>query len=154
GSRRELWPFHTDVRASEVHRCVSLTTNLSKYLHEIPTHRISKRHMRHNTTAKKSANPTTGAVDKLIGNHHMPRFNSFSDATNRADGNQVLHPKLFHAVDISTEIQFRRKNTVSTPVPRQEGHTDSVQFTHKISIRRHAKGSIHRHPFPALNLTH
>ena len=50
------------------------------------------------------------------------------ERTDGGDGDDPLHAKFFHGEDVSAEVQFAGKETMTAAVACQEGHMPPFQF--------------------------
>ncbi len=76
--------------------------------------------MRHYTIAEESVHAMPRAIDELIGNHEFERLMLFFQRSDGGDRKNSLNAELFEPINIRTEIQFARQDTMAAPMSCQE----------------------------------
>src|ERR1022692_4280542 len=103
--------------------------------------------MGHDALAKKSIHAMASAIEELIGNHEIERLVLFLQRPDRGDGNDPFDAKLFEAVNVGAEIQFRGKNAVPARMPSKKRDFAAFERAQDISIGRISEWSLLLH-FP------
>ena len=111
---------------------------------ELRTDGMREADVRDQALAEKRRDAPTGAIDKLIGNHEIERLVLFFERSDRAQRQNALHAQRLESVDIGAKIQLRRRNPVTTPVPRQKRDFPARQLPDHVVVRRRAPRRLDR----------
>ena len=76
---------------------------------------------------KKRGLALLGAIDELVGDHHVERLVLFLERAHRRDGQDPLNTDLFHCVDVRPVVQLVGQDAVAAAMAGQESHALSLQ---------------------------
>src|SRR5450631_25834 len=79
---------------------------------------ISKGDVGHDAAAEKSVYAMAGTIEELIGDDEVQRFVLFFQRSDGGNGNDAVYSQLLEAVNVGTEIQFARKDTMAASMAR------------------------------------
>src|SRR5437868_11012135 len=83
-----------------------------------------------------------GTVEKLIGDDEVQRFVFFLQRSDGGNGNDALDSKLLEAVNVGAEVQLRRQQAMTAPMPGQGRDFPAFEIPRHICIRRIAGRSL------------
>ncbi len=115
---------------------------LKQYLAQCWTERLGERNVGHDALAEEGADPSPGAVDKLVGDKQVAGLDFFLETARRADGDDMLHSQRFKGIDIGSRWQFAGQDAVPLTVARQKGEPHPLQLTGDDGITRLTKRGI------------
>src|SRR5688572_1982653 len=117
---------------------------------------MRKANVSDDTFAKESRflNAGPGAIEKLIGNHHVERGIPFLQRTHGRSREQTFYAQQFHAVDICPVRNFRGCEAMTTSMAREKGYALIFQGSHNESVRRIAKRRFDFHLFDVPKFGH
>ncbi len=84
-----------------------------------------------------------GAIENWSTTRNSPGRKIFLEGADGADGNDALHTKQFHSVNIGAEIQFAGHEAVATAMARKEGHTLAFECANDNGVRGLAERGFH-----------
>src|SRR5579885_935775 len=102
--------------------------------------------MGHDAAAEESRDAPARPVKELQRKHHVHGAEVLTQRANGAHGENALDSQLLHCIDIGAEIDFRRADDVSTPVPREKSNAPAFKDADAKCIRWFAKGRGNAHP--------
>src|SRR5262249_38663758 len=129
---------------------------LLQHISESPANRMRKRHVRHNPFAKKRRllHAPAGPIEKLIGNHHIERRILFLQRSDCRRRENTLNTKELHRIDVRAKWNFCRRESMTTPVTRQESNSFTFERADDERIRRWSKRSVNFDFFDGSQLRH
>ena len=128
GDRRELRPFHADVRAAPVHgRAGRVRPTSYAIVAQRPAERMREADVRDEPVAEERADAPARAIEELIGNDEIERLVVLAQAADRARRQDPLDAEHLEAVDVRAEVQLGRQQPMAVPVPRQKRDAPAAQ---------------------------
>ena len=107
--------------------------------------RFIEAHVRDHAISKKCGDAVARAVEKLIGNQKVQRFQFLLQGADGAHGNNSLDAHLLHGVNVGAVVDFRGSEAMPARVPRQEGHAFPFQRSDHQSVGRIAERRFEAH---------
>src|SRR5207253_10574235 len=134
--RRELGPFHADVRSTLVDRRARFLAALIRDAAQNPAEWMRKADVPDEAASEEAAGPPLRAVEELIGNDDVGRFVCLFEAADRAGRENEFDAERLHAEDVRAEIQLRRRQAMATAMSRQERDPFAAQRAEHVRRRR------------------
>ena len=82
------------------------------------------------------------AIVELVGDKKIERLQILLQRADRADGDDPLHAKLLHGMDVGAIIDFRREKAMAARMSCEERDALSLERPHDERIRRGAERSL------------
>src|SRR5205809_4686681 len=95
--------------------------------------------VRDKTASEERADASLGAIEKLIGNDDVERFEFLFQAADRARRENALDAEDLEAVDVRAEIQLGGQQRVAGAVTGEKGHALPAKRADEIRSRRIAE---------------
>ena len=137
--RRELRPFHADIRAAVVRRRTRLLRAFHRERGEMMGERMREPDVRDDAVAEEGADAAAGAIDELIGKHQVLRRIFLLQAAHRARRHDPIHAEHLHTEDVGPVVQLARVQPMALAVARQECHALAAECRQHIRTGRIAK---------------
>ena len=107
---------------------------------EIRADRMSEGHVHHDALAgEEGADAPVGPIEELVGHHHVQRRVLLLEAADRAGREDPLDAQKLESEDVGAEVELRRRDPVTGPVPREKRHATPTQRRGHIGSARVAE---------------
>ena len=145
GPRGEGRPLHAQIGAATVqcppgwHQAVG---HIRQQAAQPGAEGIRQGHMGHSPLTEKAQRALVGAVDELIGHHHVERAHRLLQGADGRRGEDPTHPQRAHGPDVGAVGHLRGQIGVMAAVPGQEDHLHAPQAAEPQAVGRWAEGCI------------
>ena len=98
--------------------------------------------MGNDPVAEEGRSASAGAVDQLVGHHHVEGFDVLAQAADSAHGEDELDAELLEGVDVGPRGNLRREDAMTHAMSRQEGNSLARQRADYEIVARQPEGCV------------